>query len=294
MAEPDFAYHARVNHRLMLHGQNYDFSNGYEVVSGVIVADGTGKSILPTHEASGLPLTILGIEPPLSNAETWYDYDHRYYPASCRQLKNWDGLAVRFSSGQDLPRWLHNRKHKVFPEGPKLPVSREEKYNSVLLNILKYVPRQAIDLTRAYDYRVREMSDRQIEELVTSRAIHIDSDNRRRQDKFYRNTIGRFIAQQAVEQEMSHISPKLVDEFLNTPDSRRRVELGNLFLADSVESSVEPIVRKRRELLDQGLVQLSRQDPVTTARKLFIKSRFVEYLPELARRLSGEYESPAA
>lgn len=248
-----------------------------------------GVQILPTHALSGLPLLVLPLDAPNEYSQEWKDYDHGFYPRSKfvfrNQARYFGKAAVRCSRGQDLPRWLHERKHKVFPEGPLIPATRSEEYKVAVLACADFVPRQAIDLSPGNDYKIVNMTDTQLQELAVTRAVHIEDANHANTGTFYRNTIGKFFAFYAIEQDLSHMSPLVIDEFVHTHDSERKIELGNLLLAESVEVAVEPVRSLEKDLLEQGMVQLRRRDARTTVRKFFVKSRFKDYLAELQTNL---------
>jgi hypothetical protein len=283
-----FTYHAEgLRCKRWPKGQNYDWSDGGTVINGVIVADSRGKTILPTHEASGLPLPVLPIAPPDKGSETWADFDHGFYPERSKPLRQVGGTAVRHSRGQVLPRWLHERKHKVFPEGPKLPENLAWRHIVAVLACADFVPRQAIDLRGMYDYRVIEMSDRQLEKLALSRAVHVEGIGTR-QEKHVRSCIGRLFARYALEQDLSHISPEVIDEFLSTEDPDVKVRLGSVLLRDAMELSVKPVSAMREQLRDQGLMQLSAKDPLATVENFFVEDCFPDYFTTLDQRLRGE------
>jgi hypothetical protein len=215
----------------------------------------------------------------------WVDYDHGNYPRMSRELRGIGGVAVRCSRGQDLPRWLHKRKHNVFLEGPMLPRSAAAKYMSCVLACADFVPRQAIDLTCDGGYDIVEMSDAQIQEIAESRTVHVEDAHRSDGGRFCRNMIGKFFAYYAVSQNLNHVSPHVIEQFLGTTDETRKKELGYLLLSESLDVAMQPVRQLRRDLKDQGLVQLRPRDPHDTVRKFFVKSRYPDYIPELHTRL---------
>ncbi len=258
------------------------------VEDGIIVGTKGAGPVLPTHELSGLPLLVLPIDPPQRYAQEWEDYDHGFYPRTSRELKGFGGAAVRCARGQDLPRWLHERKHKIFPEGPVLPTTKDDKYKTCVLACADFIPRKALDLNKGNDYEIVDLTDEQIQQFASSRSVHIEDANHANTGTFYRNTIGKFFAFHAIEQNLDHVNGAVIDEFLRTQDSQRKTELGNLLLAESVEVAVEPVRTMMSELQEQGLVQLTRKDPYTTVRKFFVKSRFKDYLSELHHNLERQ------
>lgn len=258
----------------------------YQVENGIIIGDIEGRRVYPTHELSGLPLLVLPIDAPQENAQLWRDFDHSFYPRTSDELRGFGGAAIRCSRGQDLPRWLHQRKHKQFPLGSIIPTISDDQHKTIVLACSDFVPRQAIDFSRGDGYEIVDLTDLQIQELARSRAVHIEDGNHSNTGSFYRNTIGKFFAYHAIKQDLSHISPGVIDEFLHTSHQLRRTELGNLLLAESVDVAIEPIRGMRQELIDQGMVQLSRKQTHTVMRKFFVKARFKDYIPELQKNLA--------
>jgi hypothetical protein len=246
----------------------------------------------PTCEISGLPLPILPTEPDARALLLYEDYHHHFHPYNSPELKHLAGKAVRYSRGQEIPRYLHNRYHQLF-EGPPLPTASEEKFRLTVLACAGVVPRQAIDLSREGDYRIVTLDDEQFERLSAPHSIHIDRAFKANQ-AYKRRTIGRFFAAYAMQQNIRMaVSESVVEQFLDplaTPT--RKKELGNFILKEALGLSIGSLIPVHKDLKKEGYVVTRRQIPLrTVVNKFFTKDCFPDYHEEMAKRLSLQVET---
>lgn len=243
----------------------------------------------PKDELTGLPLPIVISEPKFKSANTSFsDYHHHFHPA--RDLLNGDDadMALRRSRGQNLPRWLHEHYHKYFA-GPEFPETRQEIFATVVLACAGVVPRQAIDFTGSNGGpQIVEVTDK-IQHQVLVKSVRNEAEKKGRSNNFYRAQIGMFFANYAIEQSIEEVvSNRLIDEFLETRNNNRRLQLGNLMLREAVRLSVEPIMPVHQELKRQGLIARRQTDLPARVHDFFVRSRRVDYHLALERKWKPE------
>lgn len=242
-----------------------------------------GLEVTPTIH--GLPYPIITREPFHPNSATDLTFHHHFHPASAVELADLAGEALRYSRGQMLPRWLHNRVHGIYA-GPELPTTEQEKFELVVLGCAGYIPRWGIEIDDHGDaHKVLLPPSRQ--RLVTPRHVHIeDAYAKPSQQRYIRNRIGFFFANYALKQDLNFPNSR-IDEFLNTPDEVRKLELGNQFLVESVRSAIGPVLSLRAQLLKENLrLQPGKPDRMKKIiRTFFVKEYFPAYHEELTNRL---------
>lgn len=243
----------------------------------------------PVCEATGLPLPILPTEPDEQARFLFEDYHHHFHPRRDPQLMGADGLAVRFSRGQLVQRFLHDRYHAIFT-GPPLPESQDEKFRLAVLACSGMVPRQAIDLSKPGQFQIVDLSHEQFERIAAPRSIYVEkahSNNGKAYDR-KRHTIGKFFAAHALSQGVQDtLSSSVIGEFLDDKTAaERKKELGNFILTQALRLSIEPIMPIHEELSAEGFVLPGRRvGPPAVVKKFFPKYRYADYHEELARRM---------
>lgn len=238
----------------------------------------------PVDQVTGIPLSILPIENRKQYPNTFQDYHHLNYPRL--QLLNGSDAdeALRYSRGQDLERWLHERAHR-FLAGPAFPRARSQMFTSIVLACAKVVPRAAIDLTDDRTPVVRyDLTDE--EYLSVVRTIRHEGEQAGDRGRFFRNRIGIFFANYALEQSIDQlVSRRVIDEFLLTKDGARRKTLGNLMIREAVAMSLEPVLPVHKQLRQNGLIQRRPTDLRALVADYFVRSRRPDYFLALKQKL---------
>jgi hypothetical protein len=240
----------------------------------------------PTDSTTGLPIPILVIDPLFRNTNTrMVDYHHLFHP-KVDYLRATDAdIALRRSYGQDLPRWLHEHNHGFFA-GPALPESRADKFATVVLACAGVVPRQAIEFTKRGPFHRYHLTDNEYAKVVAS--VRHEGAQPANSARFYRNQIGMFFANYAVEQSIEHVlSNAVIDEFLNTKDEIRRKVLGNLMLREAVSMSTEPVQPLHDLAKREGLIARKPTDLRSLVADFFLRSRRTDYFEALEIKLTA-------
>jgi hypothetical protein len=208
--------------------------------------------VTPVDELTGLPLPLAPSESPLPfNQPEQADWHHHFHPRRNPLLAGVGGIAVRNCRLQ-LANWRehHINYHGSFI-GPPIPTTPEKQFETVVLAYAGAVPEHAIDVTRRKP-RIVPIMPEQRDRLWHSgelRAAGSDS------------IIRGFLASYTIEQNLSHLSESIIDEFLNTEVDERRRYLGHLLLAKAIEKATEPIDMKYRRAWKSSLI-----DPVLPAK----------------------------
>lgn len=226
----------------------------------------------PTCELSGLPLPILSSDLPETEGRfTYRDYHHHFHPRRDEALADLGGRALRFSRGQYLPRFLHNRYHTLFA-GPPLPTDDTEKYRLTVLACSGIVPRQAIDVRTKGEYAIRDLSPDEHQRLAHHRSIYVERAFRPKGDMYVRRNIADFFAAFAISQQVRDvISEKVTGEFLDkktTPE--RKKELGNFILREAIDMSIDDIEPVHETARREGLISQRKQLPLLKVVRTFL------------------------
>jgi hypothetical protein len=234
------------------------------------------------------------------------NYHHHFHPKKSHELGygengnkldkasplRIEGFALRYSRGQDLPVWLHNRYHDIF-NGPLLPQDSQAKFTAVVLACAGVVPRKAIDLYIPGEYKEVDLDDKQYE-FIRRRIYFEGAASRAKSSK--RNHIGRFIAEHALQSSLTQIMTEKqirqkVNEFLKPKSSEQRTGAGKFILEHVVDASIAELIPIHAEAKKEGMVKRSRKTLGEQVLKFFTVDRFRDYFDPLEEKLSILVES---
>jgi len=203
-------------------------------------------------------------------------------------LQELGGLVVRMSRVQVLPVEVHVLTHQKLL-GPQLPDTLDQKFEAFVRAYLGAVSRWAVDVRKPADDgdgMLVYMSDDVFERVASRKRLNTERAGIDYLASYRRRFFGNFLLRYAMEQDMGHISPTVIDQFLDTQDEYRRKELGNFILTEALETKIAPIVPIHQHLLQQGLVQPGRADDARMmVRNLIDKNRLPALFPALTNRL---------
>jgi len=266
----------------------------------------------PTDELTGLPLSVF-IEASYFSIEgrnCTPEFHHRQHPSDSPELGNntegdllpahtferTEGLAVRYSSGEILPSWLHDLYHDLF-FGPTLPRHSRQKHSATILGLANVLPRQSMHIYEPGNFRLLDLNNGQHE--LISRHMHHEGANYG-MDKNRRGRIGSYLGEYAILNHLGEIIHERQvslagEEFLEirqqlsdpralrweedelrkgepTPRQlakRRLLELGESIVRQALRSSVEGVIPLFNEAVMAGMVQSQRSDLGQIAIKFF-------------------------
>ncbi|MDL2341512.1 MAG: hypothetical protein QFB87_00330 [Patescibacteria group bacterium] len=244
----------------------------------------TPKVMTPTCEVTGLPHPILIYNHPDNRASGLANYDHSFFDRNDPALRDDAGLAVRMSRGQVLPMWLHRKKHERL-SGPLLPQTRDEKFAVAVKACAGVVSRWAIDLRRPDDDLLTYMDDTTFAYVTDYKRLHYEQALKPRGAIHREKIIGMFFLKYALEQDLGHISPALVDEFLGTTSGNRKKEIGNFILNEALDVSLAPVLSMHRTLLDEGMVQPGRTKLRPAVSRMIKRGKLIDYYEPLEQKL---------
>jgi hypothetical protein len=218
-------------------------------------------------------------------------YDEKNQKLTSGSAERIEGIAVRQSRGQMMPRWLHTRYHNTF-SGPELPGDSKAKFTAVVLACAGVVPRQAISLYEIGGYDVVDLSDK--EHDFIRRRIHFEGAESAKARYNKKDNIGKFLARYAIDNTLegllneSDIKAK-VDQFLVPKSESARREAGRFILEHAVDASVASLIDLHQRATEEGMVKKSRRKLGEVVLKYFPEWRFFDYLDPLEDRLSLIY-----
>jgi len=277
-----------------------DFSNQEHDISAPSSADFLITT--PSDELTGLPLPVLmsgsdfmlpGKMPRRTN------YHHHFHPEKSIELGydesgvklhksdpvRVEGFALRYSRGQQLPVWLHDRYHDIF-SGPELPKSSLDKFTRVVLACAGVVPTMALDLSVPGEFKEVRLTSRQHEFI--RRRIYFEGAASKTRSK--RSSIGKYIAEYSLQNALDSVLTeaeirKRVKEFLKPRSEVQRVHAGRFILGQVVDASVVNLVGIHNEAKKEGMVKKGKKSLGEVALKFFTLDRFQDYFDPLEEKL---------
>ena len=258
-----------------------------------------GLEITPTDELTRLPLPVLMTGTDFSFKEP--NYHHHFHPSKSAELgfnergkklptqhpDYLEGRALRYSRGQHIPKWLHNRYHDIF-YGPELPQGAQAKFTAVVLACAGVVPREAIDLYAPGEFNVVSLDDKQHEFI--RRRLYYEGAASTRESYDKKNKIGKFLAEYALSNSIEAIVgqtevKKKVDEFLVPKSEAGRRAAGRFLLEHAIDASVADLIPLHEEARKEGMIKKSRKKLGEVVLKYFPEKRFIDYFDPLEERL---------
>ena len=266
-----------------------------------------GIEVTPKDELTGLPLPVLSKRSDLyfqKNGEAIRrdsNFHHHFHPINAPELGydefgnklefgepgRMDGLALRYSRGQELPVWLHDRYHNIF-NGPQMPVDEKSKFTLVVLACAGVVPREAINLYTPGEWQQVTLDDRQHDFI--RRKVHYEGAGHKA-NRSRRGPIGSFLANYALKTPLAEIVEeknirKKIDEFLNPSSKRQRHESGAFILKHAIGASVADLIPLHQEAQREGMVKSKTRELGRVVLKYFTEERFPDYFGSLEDQLS--------
>lgn len=245
----------------------------------------------------GMPYAIYPSYTTSARHQTYVDDDHAFYRRLAPELTTVAGLALRYSRVHVTERWLHDRKHHLFPDGlEEYPRHRQDMFGLVILSCAGYLSRVAMDLSSKNRCNFVTMPDEVYEWVRGKNKMHFQTVRsagiapegiypRRTQDKAT-YFIGKYLTTYARRQNLDHIKDTdYVDEFLHTSDVMRRFELGKTILDEAVRVAVEPISPMYQHALDRGLIRSPINDPVSIVKKFNYVGAWDQHVEHLQTKL---------
>ena len=260
-----------------------DYVRGFLMYGGSVGHDCVGYET-PTDPASGLPLPVLPIAAPASSTPAEIvNFHHHFHPRPSLINDGEAGVALRVSRGQYLPKWLHDHHHNYFA-GPKVPQARDAKFRTCVLACAGVIPDHAIDFSGYDGPKLIRMTPYQYAQVATT----IAHEGFRKLDGgiTYRNWIGAFFANYAIEQSFENeVNPLVIEQFLETTNEVRKLRLGKFMLKAAINAAVVPVKPVFNDLWQEGLVSKRQRDLDRVVKSYFIRSRRQDYIPALDEKL---------
>jgi len=247
----------------------------------------SGIERTPVDELTNLPLPIYTRRYDYFQHER--NFHHHFHPSNSPELQGYyDGKPVRYSRGQDIQKYLHDRYHDIFA-GPPLPETSKDKFTTTVLVLSGVLPRQAIDLYTHGEFRIVDMSRGEHSFLANPSRLHMESDRRiksmegKRQKDKQRERVGRFFANYVVEQALDEvITAETIERFLHTPNDKERRLLGHTMLENAVDVSVAELITVHDKAKRAGMVASGALAVKEVVQRYFSVGKFYQSLAEHA------------
>ncbi len=190
------------------------------------------------------------------------DAHHPYHPKNeLLSSQTLGSLALRHSRIQTISYDAHHNYYHHGTKGfygPKLPVDDREIFNLVVLTVAKFIPEQAIAFTNNYKPYLKPLSSEIRHKLWKGNQIKVGTSK----------VVREFIKDYSFRQQLD-VKESSIDEFLNTKDLSRKMQLGNTLLGVAVLHATEPIKDSymnayRAELIPNELSRIVSRFVMTT------------------------------
>lgn len=254
----------------------------------------------PIDELTNLPLPIFTSGPDFN--EHAINFHHHFHPGRSTELgyteegekrkkhdpERIEGYALRYSRGQDVPKWLHDRYHDIF-KGPQLPQNTKDKFTLTVLACAGVVPREALDLHTPREWVKRALDNKQHEFI--RRRIHYEGAGSLSATPKKRE-IGRFLADYVIQNSLDEVINEsevmtTVKNFLKPRSAQQRFEAGRQILTQAIDVSVAELVPLLEEAKNEGMVRHRARGLGQVVLKYFTIDRFPDYYEPLENRLSA-------
>ncbi len=184
--------------------------------------------ITPTDELTGMPLPIAPIDSPYKS-----DWHHHFHPKLSPLLQNdIGGKAVRAARIQKVDYPTHHNDYHGIYLGPPLPETDEDKFAMTIMSAAGYMPDSAIKFNKRQPEIIK--LDPQLQRrMQTSGEIKVGGSG----------SVGAFIRQYVMQQpiESINVNELTIEEFLETKDNERRLEIGHALLGLITKKATEPV-----------------------------------------------------
>lgn len=197
--------------------------------------------VTPTDERTGLPYLI-------APEEYWLPTDngvvankhHLWHPSNAEVFETLEGAALRASMLQAVEADLHNygaRSYHRFYTGPELPRTKDEIFGRCILACAGVLPGGVIDL-RSGEPVERTMTRRERNYFRTASS---EDEFGYRYIRYGYEQIKNFLTDYVLDQQLNHIKPIRIEEFLFTKDLERKNKIGMLLLSSAIAVASEGV-----------------------------------------------------
>lgn len=212
-----------------------------------------GTEWTPADQLTGIPLPL--INPDDMTSRFLPDLHHPFHPRKSDTLQDIGGQALRNCRVQRIHYETHHYDYHGAYYGPQLPTDEDGKFRLVVMAAAGYIPELAIS------FQNRKPVIGPLTDINRSRLQ--DSKQMRVQDH---KGVQRFLLEYTLAQDLSGVNESTIDEFLNTTNGARKLELGNVLLGEAAYQATEPI---------RDIYKVARRAELIPANKARVASRFV-------------------
>ncbi|HLG91163.1 MAG TPA: hypothetical protein VI336_03350 [Candidatus Saccharimonadales bacterium] len=230
------------------------------------------------NEITGLALPVL-VRPEHLNLEG--REHHPNYAHKREELQDLGGRTLRLSRVYWMPDINHFRAspqgiHRVFPEGPKLPVNPDEKITQATLGLLDVVPRKAIIIAPDGSFDLKELDNNEHGFMTSDFISHFqDAENPKRRI-YVKAKIGHYLTMYALQNVNEIATNREIDIFLHSKNGRIEA-IGDQIIRRAVDEIVKPIIPIYEEAREAGMTRTIDLSPYEMIRDFIPGPTFEEY-----------------
>lgn len=229
--------------------------------------------VTPIDELTGIPLPL--VQTVQMRPERFEpDWHHPLHPRRSPELTgNLGGEALRNCRVQRVSYELHHHEYHETYAGPQLPATELDKLKVITAAAAGYIPEAAITFSGRHQPKIIKLSSDKRQALWHSGRIKIGSPKK----------VQEFLQEYTLSQPLDGVNDSTIDEFLNTDDEFRRVQLGDTLLGLAVYQVAKPISRMYKEAYEAELIPPDRTRRAT--RFVLTSLGLRQHRPKLHERL---------
>jgi hypothetical protein len=198
----------------------------------------SSEIITPADEMTGIPLPLMPRNdlPPvptgnMRNLERVADWHHPFHPRSILIHEGLGPAAVRNCRIQWANYVDHHHRYHAAYKGPELPITDNERFNTVVFAAAGYVPDRAISFEGRRRPVFKRLNDEDREQLWRNGQLRVAN----------QASVQTFLTDYVLRQDFGGINETTIDEFLHTSDLKRKRELGGTLLGIAAYDAAAPL-----------------------------------------------------
>lgn len=232
-----------------------------------------------TDVYTGLPLPILPLD-----GGTFSDQHHAFFSDYKEDYSGESGRVLRHSRLQYGPRRWHARYHDFF-DGVSLPADPHARFGMAILACAGFIPDTAVDVRgrKPTEVALTPEEKRMLqEENIIYTEKRISSLTGRDMNNLNR---GVYFMKYALSQDLDHVKRTTLEEFVETSNRARRLELGMFIVNKAFLRAVEPVEDLYRAAHKNGNIHPGQSRHPVSYLNQVVDGYKQDYLDELARRI---------
>ncbi len=271
---------------------------GPAVLRNEVTWEDLDRGRAPVDDIAGVPLPLLQTETPLHiikhfrTREEFCREDNHHAFFENRELTSEGGRVLRHSRLQYGSRWVHARYHMLFEKLEWIPQTEIDEFRVAVLSVAGYVPDYAVDVGGSVP-KIKRLHPWEHKRLVAGDIGPEQRWSNQTERDLHHLNRGMFFMKQALSQKFDHVKQTLLEEFLETKSSKRRLEVGLFIIDMGFLRAMDDVSATYRVAHQKGYIHPSkRKDPVGFLRSV-VDGYQPDYFETLADVIKQQYSSDA-